>query len=58
MTDIEEIEQLRNKHARPGMTAGEFAELLPEHLRRPYWRMKIDEWFRTQGYDPDWEPER
>jgi hypothetical protein len=58
MTDIEEIERLRSEHGRPGMTAGEFAELLPEHLRRPYWRMKLDEWFRAQGLDPDEEPGR
>jgi hypothetical protein len=50
-----EIERLREELGKPGMTAGEFAPLLPEHLRGPYWRMKIEEWFEQQGLDPDEE---
>lgn len=51
-----EIERLREELGKPLMTAGEFAELLPEHLRQTYWRTKIDEWFRgQQGMDPDQE---
>lgn len=51
-----EIERLREELVKPGMTAGEFAALLPEHLRQPYWRTKIDELFRgQQGMDPDAE---
>lgn len=52
---LAEIERLRVKHVRPGMTAGEFAELLPEHLRQPYWRTRIERWYREQGLDPDEE---
>ena len=31
--------------ARPGMTAAEMAELLPEDLRSLYWRQKLDAYF-------------
>jgi hypothetical protein len=55
VTDLEEIEELRRQLARPGMTAGEFAELLPERLRGPYWHMKIGELCRAEGIDPDAE---
>lgn len=49
----QEIERLRQELGEPGMTAGEFAPLLPEHLRRPYWRMKLDQWFHEQGLDEE-----
>jgi hypothetical protein len=55
MSDLDEIERLRRELGRPGMTAGEFAELLPEHLRQPYWHTKIEQWLRDQGIDPDEE---
>lgn len=41
--ELREIEELRRKHATPGMTAGEFHEFLPERLRRPYWESKVHE---------------
>lgn len=47
------IECLRREHGKPGMTAGEFEPFLPEHLRQPYWRQKIEQFFREQGLDPD-----
>jgi hypothetical protein len=43
----------RRRYGRPGMTAGEFEPYLPEHLKQPYWRTKIDEWCRAEGLDPD-----
>ena len=58
MNEVEEIERLRAEHERPGMTAREFAELLPEHLRQPYWRTKTEQWCREQGLDPDAEDAR
>ncbi len=48
-----EIEEHRSRLATPGMTAGEFAALLPEHLRQPYWHMKIAEVCRAGGVNPD-----
>lgn len=45
---VEQIEDHRRRLATPGMTAGQFAELLPERLRQPYWRSRIDEYFATQ----------
>jgi hypothetical protein len=48
-----EIEGYRARLVTPGMTAGEFAALLPEHLRGPYWNVKIGELARQQGLDPD-----
>lgn len=48
----DEIESYRRRFGRPGMTAGEFVEFLPEHLRQPYWRQKITEYFRAEGLDP------
>jgi hypothetical protein len=38
-----EIEEYRRKYVTPGMTAGQFSQLLPEHLQRPYWAQKIEE---------------
>lgn len=58
MSDLDEIERLRKSHATPGMTAGEFAELLPEHLRQPYWHSKIAEYVAAEGIDPDREEPR
>lgn len=47
------IECHRACYGRPGMTAGEFAPYLPEHLRQPYWKQKIRELFiRERGVDP------
>jgi hypothetical protein len=44
-TDVtDEIDKYRH-HITPGMTPGDFAQLLPEHLRRPYWEAWLDEWF-------------
>lgn len=42
------IECHRRRYATPGMTAGEFAECLPEHLRQEYWRQKLDEYFTRE----------
>lgn len=53
MTEAEEIEEYRRRYGKPGMTAGEFEPFLPDHLKQPYWRQKIDEYFRAQGLDPD-----
>jgi hypothetical protein len=53
--ELDEIDRLRRLHARPGMTAGEFVEYLPEHLTSVYWRSKIDECIRARGIDPDAE---
>lgn len=55
MTTEAEIESYRKRLIRPGMTAGEFAALLPEHLRQPYWRSKIAEVAFREDIDPDWE---
>jgi hypothetical protein len=55
VSELEEIEELRRQLVRPGMTAGEFAELLPERLRGPYWRTKLAELCRMEGIDPDAE---
>ena len=41
--ELAEIEHYRRLYVTPNMPAGEFAELLPEHLRRPYWALKLDE---------------
>lgn len=53
VTELEEIAALRRVHGKPGMTAGEFAEYLPGHLRPLYWRTKLDQYFREQGIDQD-----
>jgi hypothetical protein len=53
VSEQDEIDRLRTELGRPGMTAGEFAELLPEHLRQPYWRTKIEQLCQEQGIDPD-----
>lgn len=42
------IECHRAKYATPGMTAGEFAPLLPEHLRHEYWITKLTQYFEAQ----------
>ena len=34
----------RDRYATPGMTAGEFARLLPDHLKAPYWERKLSEY--------------
>lgn len=47
------IERARQRLVTSGMTAGEFAALLPEHLRQPYWSMKIAEVCRAEGVNPD-----
>jgi hypothetical protein len=51
--ELEEIEVYRQRHGAPGMTAGEFEPFLPEHLKRPYWRTKIREFFEAEGIDVD-----
>lgn len=43
VTDADDIERYRREHITPGMTAGEFAQLLPEHLRSTYWHQKIEQ---------------
>ena len=53
MSEAEEIEAYRQRYGKPGMTASEFERYLPEHLKQPYWRMKIEEFFRSEGIDPD-----
>lgn len=47
------IECHRREYGTPGMTAMEFAPHLPEHLRQPYWRQKIDEYVTREGLDVD-----
>lgn len=42
-----EIEEHRQRLVTPGMTAGEFAALLPPHLRQPYWAVKLEELLAT-----------
>lgn len=50
MNDVAaEIQQYRERLATPEMTAGEFNDLLPEHLRVPYWEMKLDELFSRRS---------
>jgi hypothetical protein len=50
MTDDERIDEIRAR-CPADMTAGEFAPHLPEELRQPYWRRKLDEFFYGEfGY--------
>jgi hypothetical protein len=49
MTLNEELEAAKEQLGRPGMTAGEMATLLPEHLRSLYWRQKLDEYFTREA---------
>jgi len=43
-----EIAEHRERLGRPGMTAAQFAELLPPHLRGRYWATKLDDYFDAQ----------
>ena len=52
MTPDEELDEARERLGRPGMTAGELAPLLPEHLRSLYWRRKVDEFFAAELGEP------
>ena len=51
MTPDEELDEARARLGKPGMTAGELAPLLPEHLRSLYWRRKLDAYFDAQEAD-------
>lgn len=51
--ELAEIADYRRRFAEPGMLAGEFAELLPQRLRQPYWESKIRELVEREGLDPD-----
>lgn len=53
MSDVDDIERYRRELVTPGMTAGEFAMLLPERLRPTYWRQKIEQLCREHGDSGD-----
>lgn len=51
--DRAEIEEYRQRFGKPGMTAAEFEPYLPDHLKTPYWRTKILEFFESEGISID-----
>jgi hypothetical protein len=43
-----ETHLVRLRAAQPGITAGEAAPLLPEHLRQPFWARAVDRYVTAE----------